>query len=142
MKKIIPYLKLGLLVLLIVSSFRSGVNQLFYAKQLADTDGAFFVQWEKRFDPIKDNLPFRYGVIGYVADWDMPGVKYDPADTEAEHVLTQYTMAPIVVSRNTSHEWIIVNLNAADFDAWIAMQEEEYVVTKYKYNLYLVHRTK
>jgi len=142
MKRITPYLKLGLLVLLVVTCFRSSVEQLSEARQLADTDGAFFVQWEKRFDPIKDSLPFKYGVIGYVADWDLPGVVYDPADTEAEHVLTQYTMAPIVVSRDTSHEWIIVNLNAADFDTWFAMQKGEYAVIKYKYNLYLVHRIK
>lgn len=140
MKRIRPYLKFALLLLFIVTCFRSGVDQLSDARELTDTDGAFFVKWEQRFDPIKNDLPFKYGVIGYVADWDLPGIDYDPADTEAEHVLTQYTMAPIVVSRDTSNEWILVNLTAAEFDTWFSMQMGEFTVTDYKHNLYLVHR--
>jgi len=139
-KKVLPVLKIGFLCLLIVTSFWSILQQISLARQLSDTDGPFFVKWEKRFEPIKDSLPFTHGVIGYAADWDIPGRDYDPADSEAEHVLTQFTMAPIVVSRDTSLEWVLVNMNATDFESWIALQEGEYSVTKYKYNLYLLHR--
>ena len=139
-KKIIPYFKIGLLFLFVVTYFRAGIQELSQARQLDNRDEAFFTQWEKRFEPIKASLPFKYGVVGYVADWDIPGVHYDPADTEAEHVLTQYTMTPIVVSRNINHEWVIVNLNADYFDTWFAMHRGEYSVTKF--NLYLLHRTK
>lgn len=140
-KKALPYLKIGLVCLLIVTSFQSVLQQISQAQQLIDTDGLFFEKWEKRFDPIKAALPFNQGVIGYAADWDLPDVDYDPANSEAEHILTQFTMTPIVVSRDTSLEWMIVNMNKTDFDTWIGLQEGEYEVTTFKYNLYLVHRT-
>jgi len=138
--KKISYLQIGLVCLLVFSSFWSAAQQLVQARQLENTDGPFFVAWEKRFEPIKDTLPFKYGVIGYVGDWDIPGKSYDPANTEAEHILTQYALTPIVVSRNTSHDWILVNLSAEDFDTWFALQEGKFEVTKFKYNFYLVHR--
>jgi len=141
-KKVIPYLKIGSICLLVAYSFWSVVGQVSQAKQLVNTDGAFFAEWEKRFDPIKESLPFEYGVIGYAADWDIPGKSYDPANTEAEHILTQYTLTPIVVSRDTNHEWILANMTATDFDTWFALQKGKFEVTKYKYNLYLIHRIK
>ena len=140
-KKVLPYLRIGLVCLLIITSFQSVLQQISQARQLIDTDGLFFEKWEKRFDPIKATLPFTQGVIGYAADWDLPDVDYDPANSEAEHILTQFTMTPIVVSRDTSLEWMIVNMNKTDFETWIALQEGEYEVTAFKYNLYLVHRT-
>jgi len=140
LKKVLPYLRIGLICLLVVTSFWSVAQQISQARQLVDTDGPFFLKWEKRFDPIKDDLPFTHGVIGYAADWDVPGVSYDPADTEAEHILTQYALTPIVVSRDPSYEWVLVNMNAANFDTWLALQEGEFTVTGYKNNLYLVHR--
>ena len=141
-KKILPYLKIALICLLVFYCFRSVSGQISLAKQTVDTDSLFFADWEKRFEPIKESLPFKYGVIGYVGDWDVPGLDYDPANTEAEHILTQYTLTPIVVSRDTSHEWILVNLSATDFDTWFRSQTWEFEVTRYKYNLYLLHRIK
>lgn len=141
-KKTIPYLKIGLICLLVIYCFRSVSGQISRARELPDTDGPFFAEWEKRFEPIKEALPFAYGVIGYAADWDIPGLEYDPANTEAEHVLTQYALSPIVVSRDTSREWVIANMTAADFEAWFGLQEGEFEVTRYRYNLYLVHRLK
>jgi len=44
-------------------------------QQLVDTDGPFFMRWEASFEPVKENLPFTRGVIGYAADWDIPGVE-------------------------------------------------------------------
>jgi hypothetical protein len=139
-KKIFPYIKISLICLLIASSILSVVGGYTRARELVDTDGPFFVEWEKRFNPIKEELPFTRGVIGYAADWDVPGVSFEPANSEAEHILTQFTMAPIIVSRDTSREWIIANMDADNFESWLALQEGEFTVTKYKYNLYLLHR--
>ena len=140
LRKALPFLRIGLVCLLVFASFQSALRQVSQAGELVDTDGPFFGKWEKRFDPIKDDLPFTHGVIGYAADWDIPGVSYDPANTEAEHILTQYTLTPIVVSRDTSREWILVNMNQENFNTWFAMQEGEFSVTRYKFNLYLVRR--
>jgi hypothetical protein len=136
----IPYLKFALVCLVVASSFWSAAQELLQARQLENTDGPFFAAWEKRFVPIKETLPFKYGVISYVGDWDIPGKTYDPANTEAEHILTQYTLAPVVVSRDISHEWILVNLSATDFDTWLASQEGKFEVTKFKYSFYLLQR--
>ena len=135
-------MRIGLIGLLVACSFWSIFQQLSSARQLVDTDGPFLVEWEKRFEPLKEGLPFTHGVIGYVADWDIPGVAYDSANSEAELVLTQYTLTPIVVSRRSGHEWTLVNLDAANFETWFSSQEGEFEVTRYKYNLYLVHRIK
>jgi hypothetical protein len=139
-KKIHPYLKIGLICVLVASSISSIAGEYARARELVDTDGPFFEKWEARFEPIKEELPFTRGVIGYAADWDVPGVEYEPANSEAEHILTQFTLAPIIVSRDTSHEWIIVNMNKENFETWFALQDGEFAVTKYKYNLYLLHR--
>jgi hypothetical protein len=112
------------------------------ARKLVKTDAEFFQLWEKRFEPIKKDLPFTYGVIGYVGDWDVPGLDYDRANTELELILTQYALTPIVVTRDTGHEWILVNLSATDFDTWLGVQEEDFEVTRYKYSLYLLRRIK
>lgn len=139
-KRSLPYLRVGVICLLVAYSFWSVTQELLQARRLVNTDGPYFTAWEKRFEPVKESLPFKYGVIGYVADWDIPGSSYDPANSEAEHILTQYTLAPIVVSRDTSHEWILANLDAASFETWLASQEGRFEVTRYKFNLYLVHR--
>lgn len=142
MKNILPFLKIGLVCLMVASSFWSVAQEFLQARQLENTDGPFFAAWEKRFEPVKEALPFEYGVIGYVGDWDVPGLDYDPANTEAEHILTQYALTPIVVSRDISREWILVNLSAQDFETWFAAQQGEFEVTKYKFNLYLLRRIK
>jgi hypothetical protein len=86
----------SLICLLVLYCFRSVAGQISLARQTVDTDSAFFADWEKRFEPVKDDLPFEYGVIGYVADWDIPGLSYDPANSEAEHILAQYADAIVV----------------------------------------------
>lgn len=141
-KKIFPYLKISLICVLIISNFLSVTRQIAQVRQLVDTDGPFFERWEEFFEPIKESLPFTHGVIGYAADWDIPGASYDPANSEAEHILSQFTLAPIVVSRGTNHEWILVNMNATEFEHWFALQEGEFIVKKFKLNLYLLRRIK
>jgi len=140
-KKLIQFSKIGLVALLFAANFWSLARQLSQARQLVDTDGVFIPKYEERFDPVKAALPFKHGVIGYVADWDLRSSSKSEANSEGEHILTQYTMSPIVVSRNTDREWILVNLNPEDFETWFGMQSGNYEVTQFKYNLYLVRRT-
>jgi len=106
------------------------------------TDGPFFAEWETRFDPIKEDLPFSQGTIGYAADWDVPGVAFSPANADAEHILTQYSMAPIVVTRDPDRDWVIVNMNPNTFETWVSLQDGDFALTRYKKNLYLIHRLK
>ena len=136
----LPVLKIGLICALVASNFLSVTQQIPQVRQLVDTDGPFFIRWEASFEPVKENLPFTRGVIGYAADWDIPGVEYDPANSEAEHILSQFALAPIIVSRDTSREWILVNMDPRQFEQWFALQDGEFIVQKFKMNLYLLHR--
>lgn len=141
-KKILPVLKISLICVLVASNFLSVTRQIPQVRQLVDTDGPFFIRWEASFEPVKENLPFTRGVIGYAADWDIPGSDYDPANSEAEHILSQFTLAPIIVARDTSRDWILVNMDPKQFEQWFALQDGEFTVQKFKMNLYLLHRIK
>jgi hypothetical protein len=139
-QKIRAILALGLACALVVINFRAALREIETARAIPPTDGPFFFEWEARFDPIKEDIPFSQGLIGYASDWDLSGAQYSPADAGAEHILTQYSLAPIVVARDDGREWIIANLSAGDFETWLAAQEGEFRVTRYRKNLYLVQR--
>ena len=138
-RKILPVLKISLICVLVAGNFLSVARQVPEVRQLVDTDGPFFVKWEAAFDPVKETLPFTRGVIGYAADWDIPGVDYDPANSEAEHILSQFALVPIIVARDTNREWILVNMSPEEFEQWFASQDGEFEVKKFKMNLYLLH---
>jgi len=139
-KKVAPYTKALLALLLIISNFTSLVKQL--PDENHKHDAELLLQWEKRFEQIKEDLPPDNQIIGYVTDWDIPGATYHEASTKTEYVLTQFTMAPIVVSRNTNFEWVLVNTDVDKLNTWIELQSGVYEVTTYGNNLYLVHRIK
>ncbi len=52
-----------------------------------------------------------HGVIGYLADWDIPNAKYGSSDQEVEFLLAQYTVAPVVLERGADHELILGNFS-------------------------------
>jgi hypothetical protein len=66
--------------------------------------------WDKRLRKIRTMLP-EYGVIGYVADWDIPGSVFGSSDQEVEFLLAQYTVAPVVLERGTDHDLILGNFS-------------------------------
>ncbi|HEX7555973.1 MAG TPA: hypothetical protein VF338_05065 [Leptolinea sp.] len=66
--------------------------------------------WDKRLRKIRPMLP-EYGVIGYVADWDIPGSVFGSSDQEVEFLLSQYTVAPVVLERGTDHDLILGNFS-------------------------------
>ena len=66
--------------------------------------------WEKRVRKSRLLLP-NSGIVGYVADWDLPDKQFGPKDQQVEFLLTQYTLAPLVLVRGTDHEIIIGNFN-------------------------------
>ena len=141
-KKVHPYLKILLVLLVIVSNFKSLMQQLPENKPVTKNDAVFMPKWEKRFEPIKEKIPFENGVIGYASEGNISGTDPSDANAMSEHILTQFAMAPIIVSDKTDFEWILVNMEADDFNNWLEMQSGEYEVMNYKYNLHLVHKIK
>ncbi len=97
-------------------------------------------KWEKRFVDLKEQLPVKNGVVGYVADFDIKGVESNIADQEAEYILAQYTMAPVVLERSTDHEWVIGNLSPQAFEIWNNSQAGQFEVFGFGKDLYLFHK--
>lgn len=104
-------------------------------------DNDMISAWDRRLQPIKEDLPAPPVVIGYIGDWDIPGVSYQLADVETEYVLTQYALAPIIVERGDQYEWTFVNLSKAAQKSWLSSLQGDYQLTEYGNGIYLLHRT-
>ena len=96
--------------------------------------------WEKRMNRVKNRLPDNITVIGYVADWNLPGAETNPVDQDTEYVLSQYALAPIKVVPGLEAEWILGNFVTPDFRTWLDQSLPAYEVTEIGYGIYLIHR--
>jgi hypothetical protein len=130
----------GFILLIVIASITASVQNLVSTKQLGSVSDDPVADWEKRFAPIKEQLPFRRGVVGYISDSNVAGATYDAANDQGEYVLTQYVLAPIVIVKGTAQEWNIANLDRSAFDLWSKSNQEQFEVIAYKGGLYLLHR--
>lgn len=97
-------------------------------------------KWETRLSRLKDQLPENVSILGYAADWDLPGVEYNVIDQDAEYMLTQYALAPIPVKPGLDQEWIIGNFTHQGFKDWLDEQIPSYEIVDLKQGIYLIHR--
>jgi hypothetical protein len=96
--------------------------------------------WERRMKRVKNRLPEDVTVVGYVADWNLPGVETNPVDQDTEYVLSQYALAPVKVVPGLEAEWILGNFVTPDFQAWLDQSVPAHEMTKIGYGIYLIHR--
>ena len=137
-----PFLKKLAITLLILVSVYSSVMYLVeriqaWNPRLITNDGVY--DWDARLADLRADLPPDVKVVGYVSDWDVLP-EYDYPNNETEYVLTQYSLAPVIVARNDEHDWLVVNLKPKDFETWAAMQPADIEVTRYPLGLFLVHK--
>ncbi|HEX7555861.1 MAG TPA: hypothetical protein VF338_04500 [Leptolinea sp.] len=78
------------------------------ASGIAETD--MVTAWDKRLRKVRLLLPDQ-GIVGYLADWDIPGYNYGSSDQEVEFLLAQYTVAPVVLERGTKHKLVLGNFS-------------------------------
>jgi hypothetical protein len=133
--------KLAIYLLVLLSAYSSITYLISVLREwnprLVTNDGVY--DWDTRLADARADLPADVKVIGYVSEWDvLPD--YDYPDNETEYVLTQFAMAPVIVTREDQHEWILVNLSPKDFETWSASQPAYIKVIKYKQGIYLVHK--
>lgn len=133
--------KLALLLFILVAAY-SSIKYLIENIQawnplLITNDGVY--DWDTRLSALQVDLPSDVKVVGYISDWDVLP-KYNYPNNETEYVLTQYSMAPVIVARDGEHAWVIVNLVPKDFETWRATQPSDIEVFKYPNGLFLVHR--
>jgi len=95
----------GLCVVSAINGYQTGAQA---AGELKGDD--MVTAWDKRLRKIRPLLP-EYGVVGYLADWDIPGAQYGSSDQEVEFLLAQYTVAPVILERGKKHPVILGNFS-------------------------------
>lgn len=68
--------------------------------------------WDRRMRKMVPDLP-DHGVIGYLADWDIPDYPYGNSDQTVEYLLSQYSLAPLTLQRGSDYPVIIGNFSAS-----------------------------
>ena len=134
------WMQRSIIVVMVAASLFAAVRNLISTGDLGSTSDDPVADWETRFAPLKEQLPFRRGVVGYISDSNVPGAIYDSANDQGEYVLTQYVLAPIIIVTGTNQEWNIANLDRAAFDLWEKSNHVKFEVTAFKGGLYLLHR--
>lgn len=97
-------------------------------------------KWETRVEPVLKYIPGDTQVVGYVADWDIPGMSYNLVDQDAEYTLTQYALAPLMVEPGLDHEWVIGNFTGSGFRGWLDAQLPSYEITEIGFGIYVIHK--
>ena len=133
--------KLAIFLFILVAVYSSATylinNIKAWNPRLITNDGVY--DWDTRLADLRADLPPDVEVVGYVSDWDI-SPDYNYPNNETEYVLTQYTLAPVIVTRDAEREWVIVNLAPKDFETWLATQPTDIKVTRYPLGLFLVHK--
>ena len=135
-------LQVGLLGWVIYSCFTQSVSHLISTKERGSLGQDPVTQWETKFDRLKKALPSEADAVGYLADWDVPGIPYNDGDQHGEYILIQYALSPVIVARGTDHEWIVGNLTSNAYEKWQSSSHGKFEVTFLKNNLYLIHKVK
>jgi hypothetical protein len=132
---IIGLVALGLIV---------AINNATHARTRSEQEGSSIdtvSNWEIRIHRVLTHLPSDTKEIGYVADWDIPGMEYDLVDQETEYTLTQYALAPRMVQPGLDHEWIVGNFTSPNFRDWLNKNLSSYEVREAGFGIYLIHNT-
>jgi hypothetical protein len=135
-------LQLGLIAWVIYSSFAQSISYLISTKERGSLGQDPVTQWETKFVRLKNALPTGTAVVGYLADWDVPGIPYDDGNQHGEYVLIQYTLSPVILTRGMEHEWIVGNLTHEAYEKWQSSAQGNFEVSFFKNNLYLIHKVK
>ncbi|MGE5250821.1 MAG: hypothetical protein ACM3QS_11485 [Bacteroidota bacterium] len=132
-------LRKGLVALLLVSGLFSAVR--YWRSTLGlDRGSEALAAWETRISRAKEALPIKRGVIGYVGEWDVPGISYAFWDQESEYLLAQYTLAPFILKKGAAAEWNVAVLNPKALAVWQALHEGEFEMIDVGHSVYVLHR--
>jgi hypothetical protein len=134
------YLRILMLGLVILSSMYQSINYLIETRELGSLEEDPVTVWESKFSKLKKALPAEVDTVGYIADWDVPGIRYGNGDQHGEYVLVQYVLSPVIAVRGREYEWTIGNLSPEAYENWWSGRQGDYEVTFFKNNLYLIHK--
>ena len=96
--------------------------------------------WENRFDTVRRALPPGVEHVGYVAEWDLPGVQ-PSADQDNEFRMSRYVMAPVILARGVDSSWTIGNFSTnKKFKDWLSENGGSYEIQEFSGGIYLLHK--
>jgi hypothetical protein len=131
---------IGLIILGLFMTFKNGMTaRARWDQNPVSKDSVS--KWEKRVRPVLEHVPDDVTVLGYVAEWNIPGSEYDIIDQETEYTLTQYALAPRMVQPGLEHEWIIGNFTKPGFRDWLDKNLPPYEIIEIGFGIFLIHRT-
>jgi hypothetical protein len=133
-------IQLGFLALILLASLYASIQNLISTRDLGSTTDDPVADWELRFRPLKRDLPFERGIVGYISDSDIAGIAFDAANEEGEYVLTQYALAPIVIVKGTGQEWNVGNLSTRAYEIWSTHNHGRFEVLPFRDGLYLLRK--
>lgn len=105
-----------------------------------DRGSAALESWDAEFQIVREALPVESGTIGFVSDWDVPGIEYDFGDQETEYILTQYALAPLVLVKGPVAEWNVGILSREALKIWKETNKGKFEVIPIRKNIYLLKR--
>jgi hypothetical protein len=97
-------------------------------------------KWEDHLRPVRDVLPIKRGIVGFVSDWNVPGMEFDASDQQAEFLLTQYALAPLILVDGPVADWNVAILNKRAFAMWQESNPGHFKIIPLKHNVYILHR--
>ena len=130
--------KILVILLLLFSLFN--IKQLWSASLgIGDRGTETLDRWEADMILLRESLPVNRGVVGYISEEDVAGLKYEYWDNETEFLLTQYALAPLILKKGLSAEWNVVVLKNEDLLKWLAANPGTYEIIKIKSKFHILH---
>jgi len=128
------------LILIAVFGLKTGIESLLSSANERSNSTAVVANWDDRLSRLTAHIPFKRGLVGYISNEDIPGATFSPNDVTGEYILTQYSIAPLIVVRGADQEWNILNLDAETFEKWHQTHSKDFEVVDFAGGVYLVHR--
>jgi hypothetical protein len=97
--------------------------------------------WEEHMKLIRDAIPEDVFIVGYLEPADIPDstVQHDPA----EFFLTQYGIAPVVLTRGFGDEWTIGNFGGnvplESLSPWLDQRLGKHEVQDLGFGIFIIH---
>jgi hypothetical protein len=126
--RLVPFTIATLVVLALASDWHT--LRLMIARRYYAGDVLHVAAYERRFDAIRSLLPQR-GMVGYLSDRMDAGEQYS---------LTQYALAPLVISRSPGHTVVVGNFFDPRSGPTLARQHGLVVARDFGKGLLLLHR--
>ena len=134
------YLQRFFLVVIAFFCVKTGIESLISSSNERSNDTTVVANWDKRLSKLTAHIPFKRGLIGYISGEDIPDATFSPNDAAGEYVLTQYSVAPLILVRGTDQEWDILNLEPENYKKWMQKNAADFEFIKVEGGMHLVHR--